>query len=161
MDEFEIIFKRDYKKIYFYLKNLSCNDSQLAEDLTQEVFYKVLLYILANTNTNHNISIKWMMKVAHNQFIDYIRKNKNNLYHLGNFAETSQTEAEDLDFKMDIEIILNKLPPKYKALIILRDYFSFTYEEISLILGCNEPSVKSAIFRARRKFKEVYEFYER
>lgn len=161
MDEFEVIFERDYKKIFFYLINLSCNDRQLAEDITQEVFYKVLLFILSNVNANKTISTKWMIKVAHNLFIDYVRKNKNKLYSLENFTENSQTVTKDLDLEMDIERMLNKLPPKYKALIILRDYFSFTYEEISQILGCNESAVKSAIFRARKKFKEVYEFYER
>ena len=73
MDEFQRIYKENYKKIYYYLKNI-CRNDRLAEDLTQETFYKVLLYIYNGKALN--VCTSWLIKIAHNIFIDFIRKSK-------------------------------------------------------------------------------------
>jgi hypothetical protein len=51
--------------------------------------------------------------------------------------------------------MLNRLPLRYKIIIILKNHYVFSYTEIKEILGCSESTVKVTLFRARDKFKEV------
>jgi hypothetical protein len=53
-----------------------------------------------------------------------------------------------------------KLPVRYKSLILLKDYYGFSYMEIAEITGSTESSIKVSLFRARSKFKEVYKANE-
>lgn len=156
MDKFQELYEKNYKKVYYYLKNLSSN-SKVAEDLTQETFYKSLVYI--NTNKNVEINTAWLIKAAHNLFIDYLRKNKISLSELNENESRLASFTSQSDQKMDISNILKKLPVRYKSLIILKDYFGFSYDEISEMLNCTPCAVKSALKRARSNFKEVYETY--
>lgn len=157
MDEFEKIYISYNKKVFYYLKNL-CNNDKLAEDLTQEVFYKTLVYL--STSANINVGLSWLIKVAHNLFIDYIRKNKINIITLDNLVNVLEASSIDIDFKMDFEILLKSIPTKYRVLLLLNNYFSFTYAEMSSIMNCSESAIKASLFRARKKFKEVFKNYE-
>ncbi len=51
---------------------------------------------------------------------------------------------------------LSKLSEKDRTLIILRDMNGFGYREMASILECSEGQVKIGIFRARQRFKEIY-----
>lgn len=156
MDKFQELYEKNYKKVYYYLRNLSSNN-KAAEDLAQETFYKSLVYI--STNKNVEISTAWLIKAAHNLFIDYLRRNKISLNELNENESTAANFTLESDQKMDISNILEKLPVRYKSLIILKDYFGFSYDEISGMLNCTPSAVKSALKRARNNFKEVYETY--
>jgi len=53
-----------------------------------------------------------------------------------------------------IQQAVNKLSPKFKEVIVLRDIQEFSYEEISEIVGIPLGTVKSRVNRARLKLQE-------
>lgn len=65
--------------------------------------------------------------------------------------------SSNMEKNMLIREILATLDPKQKSMIILRDYYCFTYREIAMILELSEGQVKIGIHRARKAFRSLYE----
>ena len=53
--------------------------------------------------------------------------------------------------------ILDRLPEKYRTILILREYEDLSYTAMAEVLGCSIGTVESRLFRARRRFKEALE----
>ncbi len=157
MNDFELLYKDNYKKILYYLVNLS-NNHELAEELTQETFYKVLQFIIVHKNIH--ISTAWLLKIAHNLFIDYIRKNRLKITDFDYNNEFLIVGDISIEEQLDIKNLLNLLPIRYKTILLLKDYYGLSYTEISRVLSCSLSTVKVTLYRARQKFKEVYAKYE-
>ncbi|NSW92578.1 MAG: RNA polymerase sigma factor [Firmicutes bacterium] len=150
MNEFAAFYKLNYNKIFYYLKNLS-GSSDLAEELTQETFFRAIQHILTMKGTCYNTS--WLLKIAHNLFIDHVRKNRIESVNIEDFAIESKGVG-CVEEKLDLNNLLNRLPVRYKTAILLKDYFGFSYGEISYILNCSLSTVKITLHRARKKLKE-------
>ena len=157
MTEFQKLYEDNYKSIYYYIRNL-CNNRELAEDLTQEAFYNVLLFICARNDVK--VCKSWLTKVAHNVFFDYLRKN--NIDNEGLSGEDFDVSISfDSTGKLDLIGMLAKLPVRYRSLILLKDHYGFSYEEIADIMNCSAGTVKVTLFRARKRLEELYGKYER
>ena len=159
MEEFRRLYEENYRMVLFYLKNL-CREERLAEDLAQDTFYHVLLQVCSGKKLD--VNRKWFIKIAHNVFLDYLRKIKVTLESLDICTDRLESNIITVDSanRMDLLSALRKLPVRYKSLIVLKDYYGFSYKEIAEITGSTESSVKVSIFRARSKFKEVYKANE-
>ncbi len=156
--EFEIAYENYKTIVYTYLYHLTYNHF-LAEDISQDVFLKVYSNIRSFKGES---SLKtWILKIARNTYINYAKKNKINL--------SSIDEVVAVDYKQDPEqevineeknqLIINTLkllPESYKTIIILRDEQSMTYDEIGKTMDLTASNVKITLFRARKKFKEIY-----
>lgn len=154
MKEFRSLYEKNYKKVYFYLKSI-CRNEALAEDLAQETFYNILTLICAGRMPVANG--KWFIKVAHNLFLDYLRKNKLQLENLEDYENTANAQPpDDSALKLDLLQALGTLPVRYRSMILLKDHYGFSLEEISELTGSSVSAVKVTLFRARNKFKEVY-----
>jgi RNA polymerase sigma factor, sigma-70 family len=155
---FQKLYEDNYKSIYYYIRSL-CNDRALAEDLTQEAFYNALLFICAGKDVK--ICKRWLVKVAHNVFIDYLRKNNIEISS-GPLGEDFEGSISfDSTNKLDLIDMLAKLPVRYRSLILLKDHYGFSYEEIAGIMNCSAGTVKVTLFRARKRLEELYGKYER
>lgn len=151
-----MLYKNNYKKVNYYIQSL-CRNEKLSEDLTQETFYKVLVYVVGKRD--FIVNTKWLMKIAHNVFIDYIRKNHMALESLENCSTIPTIQLKE---EKDVIVsVLNQLPVRYKSIILLCDHYGFSYSEIADIMSSTEAAVKVTLFRARKRFKEVYNEYER
>lgn len=91
MDNFTAIYKKYYSKIFGYVFSL-CNNSKLSEDIVQETFYKALMLI--NAGKLSEFGEAWLVKVAHNLFIDYVRKKDRYLLH-ENFERTMDYNPQE------------------------------------------------------------------
>lgn len=153
MNDFEKFYRANYSKVFYYLKNLS-NHSNIAEELAQETFYKAMQFIM--TKKVKSSTTAWLLKIAHNLFIDYIRKNKIELIDIETIAVESRQVGLSLEEKWDLYNLLNTLPIRYKTILLLKDYWGFSYEDIGFILDCPLSTVKITLHRARERFKEVF-----
>lgn len=151
MKEFEKLYEAYFDKVYYYLITLSKNN-KISEDIAQDTFFKALQYISANKDAYINCS--WLIKVARNTYIDYVRKNKK-VISLNESLAASDTITESL-LKTDFTRMLESIPDKYKNILLLKYYFNFTSEEISQMLDTSDTAVRTMLFRARKKLKEVY-----
>jgi RNA polymerase sigma-70 factor, ECF subfamily len=148
--------------IYFMLLKMTNNTTD-AEDLTIEAFGKAFKKLDQYT-PNYAFST-WLFKIASNNCIDYIRKQKKRA--LANANSTNEENNLDLaqnipskgldpeehfikaQKKEKVRAVVEKLKPHYKKLIELRYFEEYSYEEIAKKLDLPLGTVKAQLFRAR------------
>jgi RNA polymerase sigma factor (sigma-70 family) len=158
-------FKRLMKKYRDQIHGLVARivrDSQMVEDITQEVFVKAFAS-LRHFNEEYAFST-WIYKIATNSSIDYIRKRK-----LDTFSIDKPIGFEDSDVSFElpdttyepekdmmqrqrsklIDSAIERLPEKYRRVITLRHTEDRDYAEIAKMLKLPIGTVKAHIFRAR------------
>jgi RNA polymerase sigma factor (sigma-70 family) len=138
------------------------HDREQVEDLTQEAFIKAF-GSLKNFNEEFAFST-WLYKIATNNCIDYIRKRKFQMYSIDKPVESHDSEyvfeLPDDSYEADRDVIadqrsvlirnaIDKLPEKYRRVILLRHTEEKSYEEIARMLKLPIGTVKAHIFRAR------------
>lgn len=121
-----------------------------AEDITQEVFIKLLKNIYKIDSEEHLKA--WIIRVTINLSKDYNKSFWN--------RNTTALE-EDLKFfdeeSQDVFKELQKLKPKYRNIIYLYYYQGYKINEISNILSMNPNTVSSMLTRARKQLKDILE----
>jgi len=132
----------------FVFKNIK--DEEKAKDIIQETYEK--LWIKINT-VSFEKSKSYLFTSAYHTMIDYLRKDKRmttlNDSHSRNLTHTNQYS----DLNEILHQAIDGLPASQKAVILLRDYEGYSYEEISQITGLNEAQVKVYIYRGRMFLK--------
>lgn len=144
--------------VYRYLRKLSISKAD-AEDSVQEAAYKYLLYY----DTIKIAKIRsWLIRVALNSYYDQCRKRGRYDLNLDEgllkTEQKEQPEAIFLNKERNIEIgkAISQLKPLFQELLLLKYHLGLTYEEISKILEINHSSIKTNLFRARKKFERIY-----
>lgn len=94
----------------------------------------------------------FLFQVAYRQSIDNYRKQRRI-----SLVEPSENErvitTRQADLKRILEQALNRLDEQSRALVLLKDYEGYNYEEIGQITGLNESQVKVYLHRARKVLK--------
>ena len=142
---------KDYsRRIYQYLVK-ALGSSAAAEDLVQDCYLK----LWQHRNDIDVAKIKpWLFATAHNLMINYWKKNSR-IDHKDELTMESTTTDNSFETKQLLERCLEVLTPEQKSVIMLRDYEGYSYKDIMDILKMTEPQVKSLLFRARLKIKEL------
>ncbi len=140
-----------------------------AEDIVQETFLRVY----KNKHYYKEIAkfSTWIYTIAGNLAKTELRKRKRRkLFSVSNFMnEEKDYEIPDEERNPELEVdgtikddiiqkAIEKLPPKFKEVILLRDVQGFSYEEISQILNIPLGTVKSRVNRGRLKLQEDLKF---
>ena len=159
------IFKAPLER---YIQRLAYISKDETEHILQDSFIKIYEN-LNDFDTSLSLS-SWIYRIVHNQTIDDIRKQKNKPRPFGDsdleFAETvpdSFSTEIDLDKKIvstHITEILNRLPPHYRSILILRFMEEKSYGEIEDILKKPPGTVATLLSRAKKAFKEESENYK-
>lgn len=162
---FGIIIERYKDSLFFFVKRISYFGKEDIEDILQEVFVKVY----KNLN-DYEDSLKfssWIYRITRNQTIDEIRKR-------GSRPQTTSLENNDLakfiksgsnvekEFLQKEEMgslkkAIDKLPQKYREVLVLRFLEEKNYEEIMDIIKRPKGTVASLIRRGRRILEEEME----
>jgi RNA polymerase sigma-70 factor (ECF subfamily) len=74
-------------------------------------------------------------------------------------GQEPQRMVELRELEAQVRRCLLELRPDFRTLIVLRDLQGLSYQEIGAILACPEQAVKSRLFRARTKLRELLEPY--
>jgi RNA polymerase sigma-70 factor (ECF subfamily) len=169
---FESLLKK-YRNLVYHVMIKMVRNPQEAEDLCQEAFIKAF-NALASFNEEFAFST-WLMKIATNNCIDFLRKKKLRTYSIDEPMQYKddhvQIELPDHDptperimineerSKM-IDDAIQSLPPRYRHVIVLRHKEEKSYEDIAEILKLPLGTVKARIFRARemlnKKIKDIF-----
>jgi RNA polymerase sigma-70 factor (ECF subfamily) len=156
--ELEELYTDIKDKLYSYIMKLSGN-SYIAEEIVQETFCRALEHILIDKKA---LSTAWFYTVARHKYFDYIKKQNKFKYDvdLDNEVDSSISDLDNNLIKSDeaalIKKVLSQLKDNYREILILREFKELSYEEISKITGMNLVQVKVTLYRARSKFKELY-----
>lgn len=153
----ELLPYDNYKIIYGYLLKLTMNE-ELTKDITQEVMVKAILNI-KKFKGQSKLST-WLISIASNLYKDSIRKNK----------YTSSLSVEELSIKdyqnieesvinkdtiRRMESILKDLPYEKRMVFILKNYYDYSYEEISTILKSPIGTVRSRLHYCIKKLRSL------
>ncbi|MBV1907751.1 MAG: RNA polymerase sigma factor [Kangiellaceae bacterium] len=98
----------------------------------------------------------WLFRIAHNVAMDYLRSRKFKV-----IMEQEHIEPEQDRHSNEITILINDnlkslivLPPMQRSVLILRELFGYTAEEVSELIDSSVSAVKSALHRGREKLKQ-------
>jgi RNA polymerase sigma-70 factor (ECF subfamily) len=161
---------RRYQRPIFSIIYRMVRDRELAEDLAQETFIKVLNAI-DSYRPEHKFS-SWIFKIANNAAIDHLRRRELETLSLEGApdaltaerqeatalqvrdrTESPLDELEARELGSQIEQAIAGLRPEYRSCIMLRHVEGRAYEEIAEILGLPLGTVKTYIHRARAELR--------
>lgn len=157
-----------YRNLVYHVMIKMVRNPQEAEDLSQEAFIKAF-NALGSFNEEFAFST-WLMKIATNNCIDFLRKKKLRTYSIDEPIqykdEKVKFEVADHDPTPDKQLLnrerskmideaIESLPPRYRHVILLRHKEEKSYEEISDILKLPLGTVKARIFRAREMLNKT------
>lgn len=95
----------------------------------------------------------FLFQVAYNQSVDNFRK-KSRIVYKEQEEDSRHTTPGNSDLKQVLERALTKLDEQARALVLLKDYEGYSYDEIAQITGLNESQVKVYLHRARKILKD-------
>lgn len=135
------------------------------EDLTQDVFLKA--YKKADTFNQESTLSTWLYRIAHNTVIDAQRKRKFRNFFTG-FSlnsdehqleppnpETRYDEVESNEIQHIVRLSIATLPEPFRSIIIWREIEELSYQQIMDITGESEGTLKSRLFHAKKKLKDI------
>lgn len=135
-----------------------------AEDAAQEAFLRAFTHL---DRYDPERSFKtWLLSIASNYCIDRIRRRRLQWLSLDDepVAERlalpstePEPEVETLrrEHSSAIQSLLNDLSPEYRAVVVLRYWYDYSYAEIAEIMETTESAIKSRLFRARQSLADL------
>ena len=153
----EVLINRHRSKVYTYIL-LTIKNQQLAEDLFQETFIKVIQSLRGGKYKDNGKFLSWVIRIAHNLIIDHFRKEKqmNTLSNddsevdLFNSKKLSDSNIEELiidsQIKSEVRVLINELPNDQKEVVLLRHYGGLSFKEIA---EQTDVSINTALGRMR------------
>lgn len=153
---FETLLNRHRNKIYTSIY-LFVKDSDLAEDIFQDVFIKIIDTLRKGKYNHEGKFLQWAMRISYNMCVDHFRRDKRR-------TKVSSTETFDIfdvleskEDNMETSIIksqmhkkvrqlVDQLPPEQREVVILRHYAEMSFKEISQL---TRVSINTALGRMR------------
>lgn len=157
-----------YKDSIFFMVLKMVNNKDDAMDITVTTFAKAFEN-LDKYRPDYAFST-WLFRIATNGSIDFIRKKKIATTSIDGMSfdgsedkvfeiKSDSLNPEETSIKKQqteqLKEIIDKLPPRYKTLIILRYFDELSYEEISEQLDLPLGTVKAQLFRGRDLLSNV------
>ncbi|MDG2448552.1 MAG: sigma-70 family RNA polymerase sigma factor [Saprospiraceae bacterium] len=153
---FEVLLTRHKNKIYTSIY-LFVKDHDLAKDIFQEVFIKIIDTLRRGKYNHEGKFLQWAMRISYNLCVDYFRRSKRR-------TKVSPSETFDIfdvlevkDDNMETTIIkdqtytairnlVDQLPPEQREVVILRHYADMSFKEIAAL---TRVSINTALGRMR------------
>lgn len=172
---FDLLVDRYQSKVYTTIF-LIVKDQEIAEDLLQDVFVKVIQTLNSDKYNEEGKFQPWLMRIAHNLAIDHFRKAKRyptiiledgtNLLNSMKFAEDS---IEDIRVKEEtlemVKKLIEELPEAQKEVLVMRHYFDMSFQEIADQTGVSINTalgrMRYALIHLRKKMKQLNVAYDK
>jgi len=152
LDHLKILFERHHVHLFNFLHKM-CGDRMLSEDITQEVFYKLMKY---RASYNNGKFVSWMFTIARNTLSTHYRRSNKNHEDIEMVAYSSTAGHEIVEDYSDLHLALNKLDASDRELIVLNRLQEIKYTELAEIVGSTPGAVKTKVSRALQKLKAIY-----
>ncbi len=156
---FETLYRRHKNAIYRYLLRL-CGHRDTAEDIFQEVWGKIV-----KARSSYRPTAKFttfLYRVAHNCFIDHIRRNKRHANSATLEPELHSDQGETLELATErtlarerMEVALETLPEEQRDAFLLSEEGGLSIDQIASVTGCNRETAKSRVRYATNKLRNA------
>ena len=158
--KFEDMYQRFFKDVYLFVFSIS-KDRQIAEDITQETFFKALKEI---KHFRGDCSVKsWLCQIAKNLYISQMRKKSTisieDMNVVPNQVSGTNIEREYIQKEDTLSIykVLHLLDEPYKEIFLLRTLGDLSFKEIADVFHKTESWARVTYHRARLKIQESLE----
>lgn len=153
----EVLIHRHKNRVYTYIL-LIVKNQELAEDIFQDTFIKVIKSLDNGKYQEKGIFLSWVIRIAHNLIIDHFRKEKHlktvsnedselDIFNSKKFSDTNIEEniiQNQID--NDVRRLIDELPADQKEVILLRHYGGLSFKEIA---DQTDVSINTALGRMR------------
>lgn len=172
---FEGLVRKYQRRVYAVACGMLHN-SEEAEDVAQDAFVKAYKYIGHFKGTSSFYT--WLYRIAVNLCIDRLRKSSkaptleydDRLRRPEGAQAGSELEPSTIGTNPDKELRrkelagqiqtgLNRLTPKHRAVLILREIEGLSYKEMAEVMRCSKGTIMSRLFHARRKLQQYLREY--
>ena len=160
---FREIVERYQTKVFSIIYGILRNHND-AEDISQQVFAKVY-FSIKNFDSRSSL-LTWIYKITVNECYDYLRKKRvRKLVYESDFSEDDAQRMEASEPAVDqaapvdkqlaqrdlVVKLLAKVSAEDRNLILLKEVEGHSVEELAVMTGLNENTIKVKLFRARQK----------
>ncbi len=151
------LIERHSRRVRDYIR-MMVKDAGLAEDIFQETFIKAVRVIDEGRYTDNGRFLSWVLRIAHNQVIDYFRAQKQNRqvsesnagYNILGTLRFAENSIEDRmvssQIEADIRALVELLPQEQRDVVRMRYYDGLSFKEIAEQTGV---SINTALGRMR------------
>lgn len=169
---FSELMNRHQTKIYSYIYSM-IGGAGKADDIFQETFTKVITK-MDDTYNEQGKWIAWVMRIAHNATIDYIRKQKRFADVNGSYNEDSkddyfdrlpdediesaQEKLENEEIKSSLMKHISELSMEQRQVVMLRHYYEMPFKEIA---DLTDVSINTALGRMRYALINLRKLFEK
>jgi RNA polymerase sigma-70 factor (ECF subfamily) len=155
-----ILLERHKRKVFSSII-VVVKDHQLAEDIFQDTFFKVILTLKKGQYNEEGKFLPWVVRIARNLIIDHYRRAKKmppvpvylneegeeiSVFNSLAAPEDEVSTGEAAKFKKNIRNLINELPPDQREVVIMRMYYDMSFKEISEFTNV---SINTALGRMR------------
>lgn len=152
MTDFEKLFVDNRDFIFKYLMKLT-KDSSLAEELTQETFFRA--YMNYSSLRNKEKASVWLCQIAKNTYFAFYNENKKrNSYENDLYDENVEDAFIQKEISREALACLHQLEEPYKEVFMLSVFGGFSFKEISSLFGKSESWARVTFYRAKQKLSE-------
>lgn len=160
VEAFASLVERYEGKITRYAKKFLAHPDDI-KDIVQDVFVKVYVNI-KGFDTKRRFS-PWIYRVAHNEFVNALKKKKNSKLSFIDFdlllphpaaKETADSDIDRKDLRRLLDKCLEKMPVKYKEPLVLYYFEEMSYQEIADILRLPVSTVGIRLQRGKLLLKK-------
>ena len=157
MESFEDFVHQHEQVLLNYLWRLLGNE-QSAFDLTQEAFVRAWQHF--EQISRYEQPRAWLFRIATNLAMNQRERQAHPVGAAVSLevprALTSSDPTERVAERELVHQILQRLPPKRRAALVLREVYGLPAEEVGQILGLRHAAVKMMLSRARAQFRHLY-----
>ena len=153
----EILIQRHKGRVFSYIL-LIVKKQELAEDIFQETFIKVIRSLKKGKYTENGKFVSWVLRISHNLIIDHFRKEKLkgtvsndsldiDIFNSQKFSEdTIEDQMINIQILSEVKDLIQELPEDQQQVIIMRHYLDLSFKEIA---EQTDVSINTALGRMR------------
>ena len=153
----EILIRRHKSRVFSYIL-LIVKNKELAEDIFQETFIKVIRSLKRGKYIDNGKFVSWVLRISHNLIIDHFRKEKlrgtisndSSSVDIFNSRKFSEDTIEDrlvsTQILNEVKELINELPEDQQQVIYMRHYQELSFKEIA---DQTDVSINTALGRMR------------
>ncbi len=151
------LIERHRKRVCDYI-NMIVKNRDIANDIFQETFIKVVRFLREGRYTESGRFLSWVLRIAHNQVIDHFRQTKQQNqvtetdagYDILNNKNFSEATVEDKlvlsQIQDDVRKLVDHLPPEQREVVLMRYFSGLSFKEIA---EQTNVSINTALGRMR------------
>lgn len=163
------LIDRHSRRVRDYI-NMMVKDRDVAEDIFQETFIKAVRVIDEGRYTDNGKFLSWVLRIAHNQVIDYFRAQRQDKtvsetdagYDVLGTLRLSERTIEDAmvsdQIEQDVRALVELLPPEQREVVIMRYFAGLSFKDIAeqtdVSINTALGRMRYALINLRRMIKE-------